>query len=682
MKTVDLSPPQATINALILALSIAAIPHIIYQPIWVGMMFVIMISWRVLHHWKDWPLPAASRWLKVLHNGTALLTIIMLFAQFGLTIGRDAGAALLTMMLAFKVVEIRSLRDYYLSCFLGFFVVITNFFYSQSVFMVVLMLIVVIGLGYCLLSVNSQVSALNIKQRLWLSSKMVLQATPMMLFLFVLFPRISGPIWGLPQDANANQSAQMTEQLTLGELPPSQGTTGINDQIQMGKISQLIQSDAIAFRVKFTDNVKPAPSELYWRGPVLWKTNGTVWSPIAEKNIDSSKPNIQVSGDAYNYQMTLEPHNKKWLFALDFPTQLPTSLSTHIKTDGQLNSTKAIKQRTQYSLISSPSYTFNASSDPNLHAALQLHENKHTKTRALAHKWQQQSATPQQYIDTVLAFFTNDGFVYSLSPSVLRGDTVDQFLFTTKEGFCEHYAASFTVLMRAAGIPARIVTGYQGGDINPVDNILTVRQRDAHAWSEVWLPEQGWVRIDPTAAVSQQRIEQGIGQLLPAGRQSPAMLGNHSQLVAAWNSLKNNWNAFNTAWDMWVVSFGPERQLELLSKLGMNNPNWKKMIVVLTILFVLTGLIMTLSIWFKRSPNDPAVALYQQFCKKLARAGITKADYEGPQDFAQRAQMVLPNYQQQIDSITNLFTTWRYRQQDDQTLASLREEVKAFNPKH
>jgi len=681
MKKADLSPPQSTINALIIALSIGAIPHIIYQPAWVGMMFVIMISWRLLHHWKSWPLPTASRWLKVLHNGIALLTIAILIAQFGLTIGRDAGAALLTMMLAFKVVEIRSLRDFYLSCFLGFFLVITNFFYNQSVFMVMLMLIVVIALGYCLLSVNSQASALNIKQRLWLSSKLVLQATPMMLFLFVLFPRISGPIWGLPQDANASQSAQMTEQLTLGDLPPSQGMSGINDQIQMGKISQLIQSDAIAFRVKFTDNELPPSAKLYWRGPVLWKTDGTVWSPMTEKQLQSQQPHIKISGSSYRYQMTLEPHNKIWLFALDFPTEQPQTLASHLTSDGQLNSDKPIKQRTQYSLTSSPSYTFNAAAEPNLHAALQLPEGKHPQTKALAKQWQQQTDTPQQYINTALAFFKNDGFVYSLSPPRLNGDTVDQFLFQTKEGFCEHYAASFTVLMRAAGIPARIVTGYLGGDVNPVDDVLTVRQRDAHAWTEVWLPQQGWLRIDPTSAVSQQRIEQGIGRLLPPGRQSPTMLGNNSQLVAAWNSLKNNWNAFNTAWDMWVVSFGPERQLELLSKLGMSNPNWQKMTVVLTLLFVMTGLVMMLSVWFKRPHLDPGVALYQQFCKKLARLGIEKADYEGPQDFARRAQAALPEYHHQIDKITSLFTTWRYRQQDEQTLSSLREQIKAFTPK-
>jgi protein-glutamine gamma-glutamyltransferase len=681
MKKADLSPPQSTINALIIALSIGTIPHIIYQPAWVGMMFVIMISWRLLHHWKGWPLPAASRWLKMLHNGTALLTIVMLIAQFGLTIGRDAGAALLTMMLAFKVVEIRSLRDFYLSCFLGFFLVITNFFYSQSVFMVMLMLIVVIALGYCLLSVNSQASALNIKQRLWLSSKLVLQATPMMLFLFVLFPRISGPIWGLPQDANASQSAQMTEQLTLGDLPPSQGMSGINDQIQMGKISQLIQSDAIAFRVKFTDNELSPTAKLYWRGPVLWQTDGTVWSPIAEKPLQSQHPHIQISGSSYHYQMTLEPHNKTWLFALDFPTEQPQTLASHLTSDGQLNSDKPIKQRTQYSLTSSPSYTFNAAAEPNLDAALQLPEGKHPQTLALAKQWQQQTDTPQQYINTALAFFKNDGFVYSLSPPRLSGDTVDQFLFQTREGFCEHYAASFTVLMRAAGIPARIVTGYLGGDLNPVDDVLTVRQRDAHAWTEVWLPQQGWLRIDPTSAVSQQRIDQGIGRLLPPGRQSPAMLGDNNQLVAAWNSLKNNWNAFNTAWDMWVVSFGPERQLELLSKLGMSNPNWQKMTIVLTLLFVLTGLVMMLSVWFKRPHHDPGVVLYQRFCKKLARLGIEKADHEGPQDFAMRAQAALPEYHHQIDRITSLFTAWRYRQQDEQTLSSLREQIKAFTPK-
>jgi len=674
----DNSPPKSTINALIVALFLAAIPHFIYQPAWVGMTFCILMSWRLLHHWRGWPLPSASRWLRVLHNVTALLTIVLLVSQFGLTIGRDAGAALLTMMLAFKVVEIRSLRDYYVSCFLGFFLVITNFFYSQSVFMVGLMLAVIIGLTFCLISVNSLSQDTGAKLKL--SAKLVAQSLPMMVFLFILFPRISGPIWGLPEDANANQAQSLSDQLTLGELPQT-GTSGIGDNIRMGNISQLIQSDEIAFRVKFENDNVPPNSKLYWRGPVLSTTDGTVWSPL---NQDKSKAVAKITDTAqlYRYAMTLEPNNKTWLFALDMPTNFPETIQNTFTADGRLLSQNPIKHRSQYSLTSALAYQFNVDSEPNLNAALQLPEDKHPRTRELAKRWQETYTTPETYISHVLAIFREDGFAYTLTPPILRGDTVDQFLFDTREGFCEHYAASFTVLMRAAGIPARVVTGYQGGEINPIDNILTVRQRDAHAWSEVWLSGKGWVRIDPTSAVSIHRIEQGMNDLLPAARLSPRMLGQDNALVDAWKNLKNNWNAFNTAWDMWVVSFGPERQLALLSKLGMNNPNWQKMIIALVILFSLIGVLMLLSVIIKRPERDPGLAIYLQFCQKLSKLGVTKYDYEGPNDFSARAQTALPELVSQIHSISQGYSDWRYRQSEQQLLEQLRQQVKQFPRQH
>lgn len=681
MAKADTSPDHHAINQLIIALFIGALPHFIYQPFWVGLAFVLMISWRLLHSYRGWPLPAASRWLKVLHNGTAALMIVLIFGQFGLTIGRDAGAALLTIMLAFKVVEIRSLRDYYLSCFLGFFLVITNFFYSQSMLMVVLMMLVVVLLTSCLISVNTESSALPIKRRLKLSVQMVLQAVPVMLILFVLFPRISGPIWGLPQDADTATTTTMTEQITLGELPTQTGTTGMSEEIQMGKISQLIQSDEIAFRVEFENDALPPASARYWRGPVLWQTNGTVWSPLPEAERSRAAPQIGVRGDAYQYTMTLEPHNKRWLFALDLPTEKPAVIPAYMTSDAELHSQKRIKNRAQYSLESHTDYQLNPGGDPNIWAALQLPEGKHPRTRQLASEWIQASEGPEQYIDRVLQFFNQQNFVYSLSPPILQGDTVDQFLFETREGFCEHYAASFTILMRAAEIPARIVTGYQGGEVNPVDNVLTVRQRDAHAWSEVWLPERGWVRIDPTSAVSSQRVEEGMSNILPSERTSPRLIARNDALVEVWRDLQNNWNALNTAWDIWIVGYGPQIQKTFLSRLGMDNPDWRKMAVILTLLLALTGIVMLLLSYYRRAHPDPVVRLYSLFCHKLARLGLNKSEHEGPLDFAARAQNHLPQYQQQIESITRLYTQLRYRYASDALLSELELQIKQFQPR-
>lgn len=679
----DLSPDHRSINALIVTLFVAALPNFIYQPFWVGLAFALMIGWRLMHSLRGWPLPAVSRWLKLLHTGLAALMILLIFSQFGLTIGRDAGAALLTIMLAFKVVEIRSVRDFYLTCYLGYFLVITNFFYSQSLFMVVLMILVVIMLNSCLISLNTNASSQTLKRRLTLSAKMVLQGLPVMLFLFLLFPRIPGPIWGLPEDAGGNASSTMTEQMTLGEVPQrqNQGTTGINDEIQMGKISDLIQSDEIAFRVQFEGDAIPANNQLYWRGPVLWHTDGTVWSPLNKNQISDQQPDVDYQGSPLRYTMTLEPHKKQWLFALDFPNSLPQSLPSYLTPDGRLNSAEPIKNRAQYTVSSMTRYQFNADGDRNVWAALQLPQGKHPRARALAESWLQQSSTQAEVINRALAFFEEQDFVYSLSPPQLRGDIVDSFLFETREGFCEHYAASFTILMRAADIPARIVTGYQGGETNPVDSVMTVRQRDAHAWAEVWLPNQGWVRVDPTAAVSSQRLENGMSDLLPASRTSPRMIANSDALVKAWQAMKNNWDAFNNAWDIWVVGYGPQIQQALLSKLGMNNPDWKKMAAVLTALLAITGIIMLALSFYRRQHLEPVLYQYQLFCRKLAKLGIDKAAHEGPRDFALRAQNVLPAYQVQIHAITDLYTRMRYRQDNTIMLAELSEQIKQFRPR-
>lgn len=656
-------PDHHSINSLITALFIAALPHFVYQPLWVGVMFVVMIGWRLLHSYRAWPLPAHHRGLKLLHNGLALAMILVLFSQFSLTIGLEAGAALLTIMLAFKLVELQSLRDYYLSCFLGFFLVITNFFYSQSIFMVLLMLVAVILLTSCLLSINSSSSILGFRQRLKLASKMVIQSIPVMLLLFVLFPRIPGPLWGVPDDANQSAS------------------TGISDSLTLGQFSQLSLSDDIAFRVAFAEDRIPASANLYWRGPVLWNTDGQTWSPASNGQLKQLEPQLSTQGEAIDYTMTLEPHDEQWLFALDMPTVRPEGFLNYLTTDGRLLSGKPIKQRKQYQLVSYTDYRFNPDTDPNLEQALQLPKGFHPQTLELANQWLQQTNTPGDFINRALQHFNQEAFSYSLSPPALSGDGVDQFLFETREGFCEHYAVSFTVLMRAAGIPARVVTGYLGGEVNPVDNVLIVRQRDAHAWVEVWLKEQGWVRIDPTSAVSSERIETGMTNLLPAERRSPLLISNNDALLKLWYQMRYQWDAFNTAWDIWVVAFGPEKQVELLSMLGMKNPDWKKMAAVLALLLALTGIIMLLLSYARRPHPDRAVHLYQQFCSKLARVGVSRQAYEGPCDFATRAQRYLPNDKTHIAAITEIYNQLRYNKADHSLLLELESKIKQFRPK-
>jgi hypothetical protein len=279
----------------------------------------------------------------------------------------------------------------------------------------------------------------------------------------------------------------------------------------------------------------------------------------------------------------------------------------------------------------------------------------------------------------VLTHFNQADFFYTLSPPLLAGDTVDSFLFESKRGFCEHYAASFTVMMRAERIPARIVTGYQGGDINPVNGELVVRQRDAHAWSEVWLENRGWVRVDPTAAVASERIELGINEIMPPAMRSPLLVAQSDLLIAAWEVLRNNWDALNSQWNLWVLSYGPEVQKEFLSKLGMTHPDWQKMAIWLGSLMAVMLILFPLFLFYRRQHTDAVQEAYLSFCEQLANQGMTRLPHEGPIHFCQRACEQLPNHAEEIRHITHAYIDRTYGQQN-QTADDFIQLVKAFQP--
>lgn len=635
------------------ALALVVVPHVRHAPVWVMLVFTSLALWRVANVAEAVRLP--GRPLRVLLSAGVLLTI---YFSYGTIFGRDAGVALLIVFTGMKLLETETLRDAFVVIFLGYFLVVTNFLYSQSVPMAVYMLGVVFALTAALLAVNTSSIALATRARLQLAGSLIGQSLPIALALFVLFPRIPGPLWGVPE-------------------PEAAGVSGLSDSMSPGSLSRVTRSDAVAFRVEFEEH-PPPPSQRYWRGPVLWRTDGRTWS-LGSPETGEEIPGGEPSGVPVDYTVTLEPHQAAWLFALELPAALPPRSA--VTGDFQLLAREPVRKRLRYRLRSYPAYRNTHLTERQYAAALQLPPQAHPRTRALAREWRSVVGDDDPaLVRRALDHFQREAFFYTLSPPVLTGDTIDQFLFETRRGFCELYAAAFTVLMRAAGVPARVVTGYQGGEINPLGNYLIVRQRDAHAWAEVWLPEQGWKRVDPTAAVSPTRIELGMDAALPgsvgvAGVRVPA----DGVVGSVWRGLRHGWDAFNNAWNQWVLGYGPERQSRLLARFGLDASDSLQLALGLggsvTLLLSLVGL------WLRRraAPHDAVLEAYRRFQRKLARAGVVARPSEGPLALAARVQRVRPAAAPQVRSITRLYVHLRYGAGNGH-VRELEKAVAAFKP--
>ena len=644
------------LNWLITGLLLVIAPHALRMPFWVSGIFLLLLCWRLLADQRHWPLPAhGQRRLQAVKHGLAIGIFAGIYVTFQGHIGRDAGLALLIVLMGLKLLELKTPRDYYVTVFLGYFLVITNFFFSQGIDTALLMLLVVIVMTASLISLNDRSEQLDTVSRLRLASRIVLQSLPLMLIAFLLFPRIQGPLWGLPADAYGNLS-------------------GLSETMSPGKISHLSLSDAVAFRVRF-DGKRPGKRELYWRGPVLWHSDGRNWSSGEGGQLPPTP--LFVYGQPYTYTVTLEPHNKRWLFALEMPgsAQAPA----HLSGDFQLLSDRPVRERKRYRLQSFTHFRSSKLSARARQLALQLPPGFHTRSIRLARGWRRQLREPDRIIRQAMNYFRDQPFYYTLTPPPLAGDSVDEFLFGTRRGFCEHYAAAFTVLMRAAGIPARVVTGYQGGEYNALGDYLLVRQRDAHAWSEVWLDGRGWVRMDPTAAVSPARIEQGSEILAGEPVEIPLGLNRNATLQRIWRDLGDLVDAVNNGWNQWVLGYGPQRQRDLLQSLGMHRPDWQSMA-----LWLLAGMTLILSAaaaWLlarHQGRQDPARRLYERFCRKLARQGIKRRPSEGPLDFARRAGLHRQGATDSIERITSLYIACRYAGRGD--LALLARTVRNFQP--
>lgn len=646
--------------------AIAMLPHSTRFSIWLMLAFVVMGTWRVLGAFGLVRLPDRkylSIWL--MKQFFAIAIFVATYISFDGQLGRDAGVAMLTALLGLKLLEMRTPRDFYIVMFLAYFLVVTNLFYSQTLltagYMVVVVVVVTAGLIYF----NGERGGLKFRESFKFSIQYCLQAVPIMVIAFVLFPRIPGPLWGVPQNT-------------------TEGVTGLSDEMTIGNISRLSVSDEIAFRVEFVGDEPPA-RELYWRGPVFWQTDGVTWRG-GQKNISKTqtlkidRPNLALANEGgqykrYDYQIIIEPHGEQWVFALDHARSSEPRLK--ITFDHQALAPKSINRRARYELTSIAGGASKTINNAERDAALAIPQGYHRRTVALGERWRTELTSAQQIITTALTHFNQQNFIYTLTPKALSNDAVDSFLFETREGFCEYYATSFVILMRAAGIPARVVTGYQGGEYNVLSDFMLIRQRDAHAWAEVFLEDQGWVRVDPTAAVAPERVSLGLSEVFPS-RSGLGNLDSNNPFVFTWNRVHDMWDAVNFNWSRWVLGYSPQQQRQLLDNLGLEKWNYGTLIMALTLVSALAISMLALLILRTRSDNpDQVIVLYEKFCRKLAKAGFLRAPFEGPLDFARRVADKDQTLGIEVEKITQLYIGLRYTNNDND-VGSFANSVRQF----
>lgn len=633
---------------LLLGLCLVFAPHISYQPWSVGLCWILILAWRLLFDLGVVKLPGRFTLIALAVAAAALVGVL-----HHTIMGRDAGVALLITMLALKLLEMKTWRDISITIFLAYFVVITGFLFSQSMIIGAYMVAVIFVLTAALVSFNQiQKGRKTSRSTLRLTTIMLLQAIPLAVFMFLLFPRLAGPLWSLPEDAFS-------------------GKTGLSDSMSPGNISRLTDNDAVAFRVQFTGDV-PDASRLYWRGPVFTVYDGRTWrrSAVSREKIflsgDGPIPNEQLipgpSADLIDYTVTLEPHNRHWLFALDIPTSI--NRASFLSVDYELKTPQRIKSAIQYTVQSTPRYKLDAATWAIDKRYLRLPQNIAPKARQLVTSIQDKvsasSPYDQQVVRALLHYFADNPFIYSKQPPRLLGDPVDEFLFETRKGFCEHFASTFAVLTRMAGIPSRVVTGYQGGEMNTLNDYMIVRQSSAHAWTEVWIKGEGWVRTDPTATIPSDRIEQPQFQ----DRFSPDSLRQAKQipwLNELWKNFGFAVDNLNHQWNRWVLGYNSVTQTRFLNWLGFDNISWDWMTAILVA--ALVSILLPLGYFLLSQtlrPQDPIIKTYQRFCRRFKHDGIKKRPGETAGAFAARINQQHPELKQQINAITKIYNDLRY----------------------
>jgi len=627
--------PRISLTWLLVAQALVIVPHLGHLPVWVIALWLGCAAWRVQIFRMRVGYP--TRLAKV---GLMLAVAAAVIASRGSLIGLDAGVVLLIAAFVLKLVELRSQRDALVLILLGFFCVVTAYLFDDSL----------IAAAYSLLPVSALLAAMiglqqsRLAMRPWPTLRLALgllaQALPLMLLLFVFFPRL-GPLWALPN-------------------PNTQARTGLSDSMTPADVAELSKSDELVFTATFSGALPPR-SQLYWRALTLEHFDGRRWSQapaVSRQNAAQWTPN----GEPWEYSVIAQPSGRHWLFALDVARSEDGAVQQ--RRDFSLQSLQAIDQPMQYPVRSWPAVLRDAEVPLNsLADSLQLPADGDPRSRAWARELQALNPSPEALVQALLKHFNREPYHYTLKPPPVGIDSIDEFLFRTRRGFCAHYAGAMTFVLRAAGIPARVVAGYQGGELNPRGNFLTVRQFDAHAWVEYWQAGQGWTSVDPTFAVAPERIEQGLEQAL-SGEQSfladsPFSPLRYRQL--AWlNQLRLGWDDLNYGWQRWVLGYQGAQQLQLLQRwfgrmdgqvLGLALVGGGGLLLGLLALYLFKP-------WLRE--HDPLLRQYRRFERVLGRHGLVREPAEGPRAFAERAARQLPAQAAAIRAFFAAFEAQQY----------------------
>ncbi len=625
----------ALVTGLLVLLALTAAPLSRHFPLWIGAFFYAMLGLRLLLQRRG--LGPPGRLILGLFAAAGLLLVLV---QYHRVFGRDPGSALLLVMVGLKLLELRQRRELYICVFLGLFLVVVQSLFDQDLLVNLYLLLVSLALIALLGEAHRAKPRFRLRPALRQLGLLLLPAIPLAAVLFVLFPRLSAPLWSLYAGSGT-------------------GITGFSDRLQPGNVSQLSQSEAVAFRASF-DGTPPPQNQLYWRGLVFVGTDGRNWELANTEPLHPDALALVWEDEVLDYSLTLEPHRQRWLFALELPVALPPD--TRLSGAFELQSAQPVRRLTRYQMRSSPGLENRELSAQQRKRALQLPDNITPRMRALVAGWQAQSDDPARLVDAALQHFRNEAFYYSLTPPRTFGNPADEFLFETRSGFCEHYATSFTLLMRVAGIPSRVVTGYQGGAFNPLGDYLIVRQSDAHAWSEVWLPERGWTRIDPTAAVAPERILRSFD---PGFLVGGAPIQFSDQQLSLLRDLAREaglvWDAVNSGWNDWVLQYGSSRQSALMERLGLGFLRQAGMgIALVLICAAILALVALLMLGRERTRVDPVQRVYLGLSQRLSRHGLARGPSEGPRDYAERVARARPELAIQVRQATQLYLRLRY----------------------
>lgn len=632
-----------------------------FIPLWCSALAAGVLLWRAWLAVGSRPLPTWPWRLALL-----LAALGGTFASHQTVVGHEAGVTLIVILLALKTLELRARRDAFVVFFLGFFTLLTHFFHSQSLLTAIGILIALMGLLTGLVVAHMPVGRPSLAHAARLAGGMALLGAPIMLVLFMLFPRFA-PLWGIPTDS-------------------ALGRSGLSGQMQVGQIARLALDDSVAFRVEFAGGERPAQNALYFRGPVLSVFDGVEWRPRYSPMLPETETTlpVTVAGEGIAYRLTMEPTNRPWVLALEATPQLPALAGQTAFTtpDLQWLTRRPLTDVVRFDAVAYPQFRHGPlTRNIRLQDDLELPPGFNPRTLQWAQDLQREMGytdQPRRYVDAVLDRLRTGGYTYTLEPGIFGRHTADEFWFDRRQGFCEHIASSFVIVMRALDIPARVVTGYHGGERNPVDGVWTVRQSDAHAWAEVWLPDTGWTRIDPTAYVAPARTTDLARLSPPPGVFAGALMQISPNLIWQVRAL---WEATNNRWNQWVLNYTQSRQLDLLRRLGVSSPSWTDLVHALAAVLVVASLAGAVWTAWTRRRRDPWLALLQQARERVARHA------EVPPHATPRQLATALHSQPAEEGLRIAWNRWlmsmesqRYDPSSTQRLADLRRQFRQLPP--